>query len=101
MKHLKTYESIEDDPQVGDYVIFNMEDESPWAKEFFSKNPSKIVHIRPKDFYPKELIYEIESYKQTIPRHIQTTYIVRNDILYWAKSYEQLKLKQSMSKYNI
>jgi len=117
MKYIKSFENNKDTqtPQIGDYVIFKLDHESPWAKTFFSENNCTIANIITKEENNRDLhrllqgtkldlnntLYKIQAYKETIPRHIVTTYINDHDIIYLAKTIEELETYKLSHKYNI
>jgi len=115
MKHLKTYETINDGPQIGDYVIIKSNSPVDAVVDFIENNIGQIIDIT----YPKNLYHDkISRYSikyTNIPKNI-TSYFYNNvikgkfcnfrksnysDIIEYSKNKEDLKIKLTANKYNL
>lgn len=118
MKYIKIYEDVSDEPKEGDYVICNRltittskdDDETlDILEKFLENNIGKVLNIIGKRnqlyviFY-KNVPKRIELYFRKIDFFKKPTYnifMIRDEIVNFAKSKDELKLKMSTKKYNL
>ena len=112
MKHLKLYEMIEDEPQLGDYIIFKEASFSNYkhskdAIKFMKNNLGKIVDIDIDNKKPYYLIqYEkilkppiMDFYTQDGNRN--SRWITKEEIEYFSKNKKDLKIYIDASKLQV
>lgn len=113
MKHIKSYENINDDnPQIGDYVICEEQNAMiNYSKlnNFFKNNPGKIKNITDHDinnyvieFYnvPKDLYISYFDIVQG-EENLYTRPMSRNELIVFSKNIKDLEFKLSAKKYNL
>ncbi len=114
MKYLKTYEDINNEPQVGDYVICGVpgirESDNPDMFNFIKNTIGQIVKIENSDTaYPTYYVHynNIPEYLKFDSRKSPSLSIFneepfrRKNITYWSKNKEELELKIIANKYNL
>ena len=107
MKYIKKYESINNEPQIGDYVICKEEEETPGFTDIInwtSVNIGKCVRID-QHKYPYLIQYE------NIPNNIKNNFLHRNvpncrmmrkyEIIHWSPNKEDLEIYTNAIKYNL
>lgn len=108
MRYIKNFESVKDNPQIGDYVIiyFKSFENDPDEKDYYIKTHlGVIVDIDPKSgkgFLPYEIQYEdnIWHIRDNVrPRDILC--VNREDIQHWSKNKEDLEHIIKANKYNL
>lgn len=121
MKYIKTYEQLDEEPQIGDYVIMTSYE---WLNEFLHNNIGQIVFIGTQNqndninvIYPSNIITD-DSYFRKITKYEHDIYdkfssiarnnkkvslriFERNEILYFSKNKEDLEAKIAAKKYNL
>ena len=113
--YLKTYENFKKEPEAGDYVICNENNNlSSNICNFISNNIGKIVYYINNDEFKKYNVQKDYRYiieYDNIPANIQTyfSYTVaedcrrmsRDEIIYWSKNREDLEAIIDAKKYNL
>jgi len=103
MKHLKTYESLSDKPEIGDYVICEDEEiiSNNTFRPFIKNNIGQIIEI---DEKPPEYNIKYEN----IPTHLlndyfydDARYFYRKEIKYFSDNKEDLEILMNANKYNL
>lgn len=93
----KLSESVEDEPNVGDYVKLYSEDIIDEIKDFLVHNIGQIIDINKELDFPYRIKFE-----HKIPTH--DDYIMDfeiNEIVEWSYDKETLKIKKDINKYNL
>jgi len=111
MKHIKEFESLDDnDPVVGDYVICNEADSDKDITAFISSNIGQIIKIKISDnlnkfLYfinydniPYNLRFRFTDFENT-NKKMRGMFI--EEIKYWSKNKEDLEVKLQANKYNL
>jgi hypothetical protein len=98
MKHLKTFENI-NDPEVGDYVIAHCTytNSSNKVNNFMLNNVGRIVNIDNGKYiivYEKEIPFKHTKYARRIT-------LTRDNIDYFGKNEENLEIMIQSNKYNL
>jgi len=112
MKHLKTLETINDGPKIGDYII--VKSNSPIVKinNFIENNIGQIINI---SHFENPNRYNVSIKYNNVPSNLlhffnDTTFKNKNcffrnffssDIVEYAKTLNLLKIKMDANKYNI
>jgi hypothetical protein len=105
MKHLKTFENINNSPKVGDYVILKPESHSTFAYGDINDHIYKIMEV----LYianRRMTKYKLDAfYDNTIKNddYITKRYTFRDesDFLYWSPSEDDCKAHLQANKFNI
>jgi len=112
MKHIKTFESVNDDkPQVGDWVICKESFDEGTLCDFISNNIGKFIRYRRSDDHvapsythiiqyeniPTELLYGFKNAENQNNCRGMKIY----EILKWSKDKEDLELQIKTQKYNL
>lgn len=113
MKYIKTYEDLNDEPQIGDYVVCSEEgkedilpeDNSYGVYEFTSNNVGQYVKYRGSVQHFKYLIkYE------DLPEELRWSFyddeencrrMAKKEILFWSKDKEACEAYLAAKKYNL
>jgi len=102
MKHLKKFESIEDNPQIGDYVICEDKyDDEPEIAIFISQNIGQCIDIKPPIYsrpiyiiqyknIPKKLKSEFTSSWKEGHKYRDILELGIDEIKYWSKNKKDL-----------
>lgn len=113
MKYIKTYESINKEPKIGDWVIVKDLDFEPKYNDELSKCVGKIIDLKENE-YKEDLIntysvrsspYFVEfeklpkSIKSQFKHNIRTFY--KNEILFCSDNKEDLEAMIAAQKYNL
>ena len=113
MKHLKSFENNNQEPEVGDYVIcedcVSLEEE---FKNFMCNNIGLIVEINPNTNYPYTLYYEnipdniIDGFSCVLNNNYEYDYkclraMSREEIIHFSKNKEDLETILASNKYNL
>ena len=98
MKHLKLFETFEEEPQVGDFVLMKSESPNPKIVEYINKTIGKIIIIRGdggitvmydlKNDFLRDQIDDVRSF-------------YRWQLVAFGKTKKELRLKISANKYNL
>jgi len=114
MKHLKTLETISNDPQIGDYVIIKSYSPVDEVNDFINNNIGQIIDISQSKYsfskYRLSIIYdnipsEIKQYFEN--NNIKGTFYDGfrdykfSDIIEYSKNKEDLEIILSSNKYNL
>jgi len=102
MKHLKTYEMIEEEPQIGDWVV--CKDQSPAIPDkeadFISSNIGKISKFNGSDTYFHYIVYykDSENNRYFVGHERKMN---RKEIIYHSKNKEDCEAFLAMNRYNL
>jgi hypothetical protein len=116
MKYIKKFENIKEEPQLGDYVLvqidLNMVAVKDKVNNFTNSNIGKIVHISKVDYGRKNMhnLYLVQC--ENVPLLLKRDFITRfdfknclpiheNEILSFGKTPEDVQMKLKANKYNI
>ena len=107
MKHLKTYESIEKEPQIGDFIICKEYSLKKEISDFISTNIGKIISDR-------SLIHDYTIKYQNVPKDLKPYFsyhssifgpncrgIDKENILFFSPDKETIETYLQANKYNI
>jgi hypothetical protein len=108
MRHLKTYENIIKEPKIGDYVIMRSKYKSkPELTEFIENTIGEIFS----KYYSDSKMEDIRVIYDFVPDDIRKNFMMiqggftmwfkNYDIIEYAKTKKELKLKIAAKKYNI
>lgn len=101
MKYIKSYESIENEPKIGDYVLCDEETTDHDVKEFVKTHIGKLVLIQ--DILVTNYNYKIyyndsDKYFGNNGNHRSMT---RSEIKHWSENIEDILPFLSSNKYNM
>lgn len=95
--NFKKFESFEDEPQIGDYVIIENDSFDISIIKFLKNRIGKIIEIRKDLTYPYTILfnYNIPIYNK------RTVEVDRDEIKEFAANKEMFKIKTTTDKYNL
>ena len=103
MKYIKKYEYLQDDPQVGDYVICNEiggMDRNNKLDNFIKSNIGQIINIDFDDSIPYDIEYKIPiEYDEHFVSNCRIMY--RDEIIHFSPNKEDLEPYINAIKYNL
>jgi len=107
MKYLKTYETLTDEPKIGDYVKIdsNKFDQDFSLIDFFNNEIGKIDSINQKEKdiggFPYYVLFQniIPSFILGPPNHYMA--FRKKELLAWAPTKKKLQLQIDINKYNL
>jgi hypothetical protein len=109
MKHLKTYEKNNNNPQIGDYVICSSISGGHKLNNFLSQNIGQYIEENnPSQSKVSSLWAYIIKY-ENIPNSLISAnfngknyrYVTRNEIIMWSPNKEDLETYIDQNKYNL
>jgi len=107
MKYIKQYESINNIPQVGDYILFEDSDLKKEISNFMSNNIGLIVS---KELVLYDYVVKYENVPDELTPYFSYAYlkygrncrgIERSDIIYFSSNKEDLEIRLQANKYNL
>lgn len=120
MKYLKTFEKLQEQPEVGDYVLINTVSTIKGVSEYINNTFGQIIDIQPDkiDIWDFKSVGDIVVKYTDVPSEIKSWFnknknITRNyarefdrrfspeQVVAFAKTKEELELKLTANKYNL
>lgn len=117
MKYIKSYENIEDKPQIGDYVIchetIDFSDIQSIIHDVINIVNNNIGQYVYNDEYDSKSKYNylIKFNDVNIPENLKLEFLAndiekcrrmsREEIIYWSKTKEELEIKLTQNKFNL
>lgn len=101
MKYIKAYEKLSDEPQIGDYVLCEINDYDNRLEKFTKSNIGQIIS-KDNSPYPYRIKYEnIPTYLKGRFGYDNTRGISREEIINFSPNKEDLKALLNAIKYNL
>lgn len=108
MKYIKTYENLEIEPKVGDYVICDDSSAKDHIilRDFINNNIGRLNHIDKEDPMPydieyKNIPYELSSFYFGFNGRKNNRIMNRTEIIYFSKSKEDVEQYLQNKKFNL
>jgi hypothetical protein len=107
MKHIKSFENLKgESPDVGDYVILNVNNSEPTNQkfiDFIDSHVGKVIGINPKASLTYLIEFEdiIAYYGKYEPKNTNFLRFGINEISDFSKSKQELEMKIKIKKYNL
>jgi hypothetical protein len=103
MKHLKLFEELQDKPQIGDYIYVDVKDNFGLPKEQIEDAKTRTFKIvdRQDNRIGINIVYTIKAVPESGRKNYNDWYLFDNNVLCFAPTIEELKLKYQTQKYNL
>jgi len=101
MKYIKTYENIDNEPKVDDYVLCEEETKDENVKEYVKTHIGQILIIEDllKTMYNYKVFYKNSN--KYFGNNGNCRSMERNEIIHWSKNKEDLLPYLTANKYNL
>lgn len=105
MRHLKLFEELKEEPQIGDYIYIDVKDDFGLPKEQIEDSKNRIFRILYKRVNSNSTlsytVYTILAVPEIGRKDYDKWYLFEEHILCFAPTIEELKLKNQTQKYNL